>query len=425
MTTLLRSLATALDRSPPYGPVDRALRARLLGQFAAMAGRVEVEEPFGTTVVGRADAGEPLHARLRVHDPGFYRAVAWNGSVGGAEAYIQGLWDSDDLVTLVRLLVRNRDLLDGMDRGLARVGGWAMEALDLLRRPTRRGSRANVRAHYDIGNEFFRLFLDDDMMYSSALFAHPDEPLEVASRRKLARICDKLDLRPHDRVLEIGSGWGGLAVYVARERGCRVTTTTISRDQYALARERVAAAGLTERVTVLHDDYRDLRGRFDKVVSVEMIEAVGEAYLETFLRRTAALLEPHGLALIQAITIEDHRYRQALGSVDFIRRHVFPGSFIPSVSAIVGAAARATDLRLVNLEDIGPSYALTLRAWRQRFLAQRERARALGYDERFLRLWEFYLCYCEGGFLERSISDAQLLFARPGCRRGQLSPPLG
>jgi cyclopropane-fatty-acyl-phospholipid synthase len=409
--------ASAADAG--YGLLERALRARLFRHFARLEGRVTVEEPLGTTVVGSAD---DLAARMQIHDPAFYRAVALGGSVGGAEAYMDGLWDCDDLVALVRILVKNRDLLDGMETGLARLGGLALRVHHLLAAPTRSGSRANIHAHYDLGNEFFRLFLDDDMMYSSAVFESEDESLEVASRRKLVRVCEKLALRPGDHVLEIGSGWGGMAIHIARHHGCRVTTTTISRDQHDLARERIAAAGLGDRVTLLFDDYRDLRGRYDKIVSIEMIEAVGENYLETFLRRVAALLEPHGLALVQAITIEDHRYVAALRSVDFIRRYIFPGSFIPSVSAIVGAAGAATDLRLVDLEDIGPSYALTLRAWRRRFLAAREQARALGYDERFLRLWDYYLAYCEGGFLEGSISDAQLLFARPRHRRALVRP---
>jgi cyclopropane-fatty-acyl-phospholipid synthase len=291
-----------------------------------------------------------------------------------------------------------------------------------LRRNTRHGSRRNIAAHYDLGNELFRLFLDDRLMYSSAIFASDDESLETASERKLRRICEKLDLRPEDHVVEIGTGWGGFAIYAAGRYGCRVTTTTISAEQHALASERIAAVGLADRVTVLLQDYRDLGGRYDKLVSIEMVEAIGHQYLETYLAKCAGLLKPDGLALIQAITIEDHRYRRALASVDFIKRHVFPGSFIPSVSAILAATPRVTDLRLINLEDIGPSYALTLRHWRKRFMREVDRVLRLGYDTRFVRLWQFYLCYCEGGFLERSIGNAQLLFARPENRRPQFLP---
>jgi cyclopropane-fatty-acyl-phospholipid synthase len=247
----------------------------------------------------------------------------------------------------------------------------------------------------------------------------------MASMRKVDRICRKLALCSDDRVIEIGSGWGGFAIHAAKHFGCHVTTTTISRAQYDLARERVAHAGLGDRVTVLLEDYRDLGGRYDKLVSIEMIEAIGHKYLETYFTKIGALLAPHGMALIQAITIEDHRYAQALRAVDFIKRHVFPGSFIPSVSAMLGAAARSSDLKLYNLEDIGPSYALTLAAWRERFHHARNDVRALGFDERFLRLWDFYLAYCEGGFRERSTGSVQMLLVKPGCRREQYLPDFG
>lgn len=335
---------------------------------------------------------------------------------------MDGHWRCNDLVALVRLLVRNRDLLDGMETGSAKLGSWVMKALHALRRNTRSGSRRNIAAHYDLGNDLFSLFLDDNLMYSSAVFETPDDSLEQAQTRKLQRICEKLDLQPDDHLVEIGTGWGGMALHAARHFGCRVTTTTISREQHALASQRVAEAGLGDRITVLLEDYRDLQGHYDKLVSIEMIEAIGHQYLETYLETCSRLLKADGLALIQAITIEDHRYQKALGSVDFIKRHIFPGSFIPSVSAIASAAAASSDLRLVNLEDIGPSYALTLNHWRQRFIAKLGHVRSLGYDERFIRMWEFYLCYCEGGFIERSIGDAQLLFARPGNRRPSYLP---
>ncbi|MBB5015829.1 SAM-dependent methyltransferase [Rehaibacterium terrae] len=425
MSTPADSLPRDIDRdSARYGSLDRFLRERLLARLAGLRGRLTVHDALGETELGRADPDttEPLQACVRVYTPDFYRQVALNGSVGAGEAYMDGHWDCDDLVALVRLLVRNRDLLDGMETGGARLGGLAMKLLHALHRNTRAGSRRNIAAHYDLGNELFQLFLDDNLMYSSAIFAEPDEPLESASVRKLDRICRKLDLKPADHVIEIGTGWGGFALHAARHYGCRVTTTTISKEQHALASERIAAAGLSDRVTLLLEDYRDLTGRYDKLVSIEMVEAIGHQYLDTYLRKCASLLKDDGLALVQAITIEDHRYAKALREVDFIKRHVFPGSFIPSVSAILSSMARVTDLRLLNMEDIGPSYALTLRHWRERFLAARERVRALGHDARFIRLWVFYLCYCEGGFLERSIGDAQLLFAKPGNRRAQFVP---
>ncbi len=411
--------------APPAAAFDRFLRRRTLQALDAMrGGQVRLREGDDDILLGTADGDDPLHIVLRVRNPAFWRQLASNGSVGAGESFMDGDWDCDDLVALVRLLVRNRDLLDGMDSGLARLGGWAMRAAHALRRNTRAGSRRNIAAHYDLGNEFFGLFLDQNLMYSSAIFATPTESLELASTRKLDRICEKLDLRADDHLVEIGTGWGGMALHAARTRGCRVTTTTISREQHALASARIAEAGLSDRVQLLLSDYRDLQGTFDKLVSIEMVEAIGHQYLDTYFSTCSRLLRPGGLALVQAITIEDHRYAQALTSVDFIKRHVFPGSFIPCVSALVAAAAQSGPLRLLNLEDFGHSYALTLRHWRDRFAQQREAVRAQGYDERFARMWEFYLCYCEGGFIERAISDVQLLFCTPGQRRADYVPGL-
>ncbi len=406
---------------------DRLLRTRLLRQMSALRdSQLRIVDALGEIVLGTpaVDPTDTLHATLRVYDAAFYRHVAANGSVGAGEAYIDGLWHSDDLVALMRMLVRNRDLLDAMESGLARFGGIAMRAWHALRRNTRIGSRRNIAAHYDLGNDFFHLFLDENLMYSSAIFAHAGESLETASVRKLDRICRKLALTANDRIVEIGTGWGGFALHAAQHYGCRVTTTTISHEQCDLARERVRAAGLEDRIEVLLEDYRDLTGRYDKLVSVEMIEAIGHQYLQDYFAKVGGLLEDHGMALIQAITIEDHRYAQALRAVDFIKRYVFPGSFIPSISAMLGAAARNSDLKLFQLEDIGPSYALTLAAWRARFHQHLPEVRALGYDERFVRMWDFYLAYCESGFRERSTGDVQMLLTKPGCRRPQYLPDM-
>lgn len=407
---------TALAPHAAYTTLDRWLRARLLAQLAALRGRpLRLADAMGEVVAGENDA-DAMPLQIAVHHPGFYRALARSGSVGAAEAYRDGLWDCNDLVGLVQLLVRNRDLLDRMESGPARAGGWVLRALHALRPNTRAGARRNIAAHYDLGNDFFALFLSRDLMYSSALFAAEDDTLDTASARKLDAICRKLRLQPGDRVVEIGSGWGGFALHAATHYGCHVTTTTISREQHALATRRVAQAGLHDRVSVLLQDYRDLRGQYDKLVSIEMVEAVGAAYLGTYFAKLAALLKPDGLALVQAITIEDHRYERALRSVDFIKRHVFPGSFIPSIHALLAAKTRNCDLALLHLEDFGASYARTLQAWRERFLANLAGVRAQGFDERFVRLWEFYLAYCEGGFRERSIGVAHLLFAKPGQR---------
>ncbi|NYZ61720.1 SAM-dependent methyltransferase [Luteimonas deserti] len=401
---------------PAYGMLDRMLRQRLLAAFEQLrGGALRVTDGLGETVFGDTRAAPPIG--VRVHDPAFYRMAAATGSVGAGEAYMDGHWDCDDLVGLIRLLVRNRDLLDGMETGLARAGGLALRGWNTLRRNTQAGSRRNIAAHYDLGNAFFALFLSSDLMYSSALFEHDDDTLEVASTRKLDRICRALALAPGDRVLEIGTGWGGFAMHAARHYGCHVTTTTISREQHALASARVAEAGLQDRVTLLLQDYRDLEGTYDKLVSIEMVEAVGAQYLTTYFAALGRLLAPDGLALLQAITIEDHRYEQARDSVDFIKRFIFPGSFIPSVAAMLTAKTAASDLQLLQFEDFGPSYARTLEAWRERFMARLPEVRAQGFDMRFVRMWEFYLAYCEGGFRERSIGVAHLLLGKPGHLR--------
>ena len=402
-----------------FGALDRLLRSQLLARLDALDhGMLVVRDALGEHRFGRTGGDALPVVHLWIDDPSFYRAVAAQGSVGAGEAYIAGQWRCDDLVGLVRLLVRNRELLDGMEGGLARLGGWALRSWHALRRNTREGSRRNIAAHYDLGNDFFALFLSPDLMYSSAMFASPDEDLETASYRKLDAVCRKLALTPGDRVIEIGTGWGGFALHAARHYGAHVTTTTISREQHALASQRVAEAGLQDRVTLLLQDYRDLQGRYDKLVSIEMIEAIGAQYLDTFFGKLGSLLRPGGRALLQAITIEDHRYVQARDSVDYIKRFVFPGSFIPSLNAMYGAKTRASDLQVVHQEDFGLSYAYTLRAWRRRFMIRLAEVRAQGFDERFIRLWEFYLAYCEGGFLERSIGVSHVLMARPGHPSG-------
>jgi cyclopropane-fatty-acyl-phospholipid synthase len=425
MNAVAKPTVTRTDASTmPAGA--RFLRQRLLAQMAGLRrGRLVLTDALGTVELGSpANETSDLLVHLDVLDPGFYRAVAANGSVGAGESYMDGQWRCDNLVGLIQLLVRNRDLLDGMETGMARLGGMAMRGWHALQRNTRSGSRRNIAAHYDLGNGFFDVFLSPDLMYSSAIWDGPDDTLEAASQRKLERICRKLDLQPTDRVVEIGTGWGGFALYAAQHYGCHVTTTTISKEQHALASERIAAAGMSAHVTLLLEDYRDLTGTFDKLVSIEMVEAIGAPYIDTYFAKLGALLKPDGLALLQAITIEDHRYAKTVKEVDFIKRYVFPGSFIPSISAMLDAKTRTTDLALVQLEDFGLSYARTLQAWRQRFMAKLADVRAQGFDDRFIRLWEFYLAYCEGGFRERSIGVAHLLLAKPDNRRPSLLPPL-
>jgi cyclopropane-fatty-acyl-phospholipid synthase len=398
------------------------LRKAMLDKFACLENAVlTIKDPLGEFVLG-SEGADGLSARIEVLDMSFYRQVALGGSIGAAESYMDQYWQANDLCRVIQIFVRNRDLLNSMESGLAILANQLLKVWHFSNRNSQQGSRRNIAAHYDLGNELFALFLDQHSMYSSATFYHPDLSLEDASTAKLERICQKLHLQPDDHILEIGTGWGGFAIYAAKNYGCHITTTTISKEQYQAAQQRVIDAGVADRVTILMEDYRDLQGRYDKLVSIEMIEAVGHHYLDTYLKQCAALLKPNGLALIQAITIEDSYYYQALKSVDFIKRYIFPGSFIPCVSAIVASAARSTDLRLINLEDQGESYALTLNHWRKRFLAALDQVRAQGYNEEFIRMWEFYLCYCEGGFKEKSISNVQLLLAKPGNRRPQWLP---
>ncbi|MDN5923423.1 MAG: cyclopropane-fatty-acyl-phospholipid synthase family protein [Xanthomonadales bacterium] len=410
-------LTSVDDPDTHFTAIERWLRRQLVSRLAGFKyGYLCLSDALGQVELGSIDAPTALHVTIRIHDPRFYRMLAANGSVGAGEAWMDGYWLCDNLVGLIRLLVGNRSVLDGMETGLARLGGLAMRAWHAWQRNTRAGARRNIAAHYDLGNAFFRLFLSSDLMYSSALWQGQDDTLEAASTRKLERICAQLELKPDDHVIEIGTGWGGFAVYAARHYGCHVTTTTISREQYDLASTRVAEAGLQERVTLLLDDYRDLSGQFDKLVSIEMVEAIGAAQLDTYFGKIGQLLKPDGVALIQAITIEDHRYAQALKSVDFIKRHVFPGCFIPSIHAMLAAKTQSSDLALVDMHDFGESYARTLAAWHTRFVAQLDEVRKQGFDERFIRLWQFYLAYCEGGFRERSIGVAHFKLARPAWR---------
>jgi cyclopropane-fatty-acyl-phospholipid synthase len=407
------SLSLAPSR-PLARPGTSTWRRAVLRRLDGLAGGTLAIEDGDTVVLGHP-APDGLAARLTVRDPRFWRRVALGGSVAAGEAYADGDWDTDDLTALVRLLARNVPVADGVEGGLARLGGVAARAWHRLRRNTRAGARRNIADHYDLGNDFFAMMLDPTMTYSCAVFDPADATLEEASNRKLDLVCRKLDLRPSDHLLEIGTGWGSLALHAASRYGCRVTTTTLSRAQGALARERIARAGLAGRIEVLSTDYRDLTGRYDKLASVEMIEAIGAAQYGTFFRKVGALLAPGGRAAIQAITIPDQRYDRYLRQVDFIQRHVFPGSNLPSVGALLGAAARESDLGLRHLEDFGPHYARTLATWRANLAAHASDVARLT-DPRFRRLWHFYLCYCEGGFAERAIGVAQLVFARPGGR---------
>jgi len=397
--------------------IDRLAKRAVLARLARLAhGRIVLNDNGERLVFGDANADFPVQATIDVLSPAFYSDVAFGGSVGAGEAYIRGLWRCTQIDSLVRILLRNRDVLDTMESGLALLTRPLQKAFHWFNRNTRSGSRRNIAAHYDLGNAFYELWLDSTMMYSCGFYERDQSTLEEASIAKLDRICRRLRLGPGDHVIEIGTGWGGFAIHAASRYGCRVTTTTISREQYEFARARVESLGLQDRITLLFSDYRDLEGQYDKLVSIEMIEAVGHQYLDTYFRKCADLLKPDGEMLIQAITIADQRYDAARKTVDFIKRYVFPGGFLPSVTAMTDSMTRKTDLRAVMIDDIGPHYARTLRHWRERFFARIDDIRGLGYSDEFIRLWEFYLCYCEGAFVERAIGDVHLHAIKPLAR---------
>ena len=351
-----------------------------------------------------------LEATIDIHNKELIDLIFKNGVLGAAEGYIRGYWSSEHLVEVIQILARNRHVLDKINQNvISQASQLVLKAWYKTRKNSLSGSRKNIAEHYDLSNDFFKLFLDSSMMYSSAVYKHKDMTLEESSDYKKELICQKLQLKPMDHLVEIGSGWGGFAIYAAQHYGCKVTTITISQAQYDEATKRIADAGLSHRVNVQLKDYRLLEGKFDKLVSIEMIEAVGEQYLSTYFNKCRSLLKPNGLGLIQAITIEDARYKKALNTVDYIKRYIFPGSFIPCISVLTQAASEQ-QLRLKHLEDIGLSYAETIHQWRERFLNAKERVLALGFDENFIRMWDFYLCYCEGGFKEGVISDVHMLF---------------
>ncbi|MEM8930630.1 MAG: cyclopropane-fatty-acyl-phospholipid synthase family protein, partial [Acidobacteriota bacterium] len=410
-----------LTELAPARAIARRLLIAKLGSLDDGAIRLIDRQLGREDRVGR-DPGDGAVTTVEVLDGRFYPKVLFGGSIGAAEAYIAGFWRSDDLVGMLRNFLRNREALGGLDTGSA----WFERPLhwigQRLRSNTRAGSRRNIAAHYDLSNDFFDLWLDERMMYSSAIFDQVPEPtddLDDAQLRKLDRLCRKLELGPDDHLLEIGTGWGGLAIHAAETTGCRVTTTTISHEQFELATMRIHERGLADRVRVLLRDYRDLDGSFDKLVSVEMVEAVGHDHLGEYFRVCAERLAAGGRMVLQGITIADRVFPAYRRSVDFIQRYIFPGGALPSIGSLAQAVA-STDLQIVHLEDFGPHYAETLRQWRQRFVAQLDAVRALGFGDHFIRLWMFYFAYCEAGFDERATGDVQLVLTKPGDRRPSL-----
>jgi cyclopropane-fatty-acyl-phospholipid synthase len=372
---------------------------------------------------GSVDKPHEPQAEVHIHSPAVYSQMLTGGSIGSGEAYMKGYWSSPDAMDVMRIFSANLVLLNKFDASQSVFVKLALKIAHRFNRNTYKGSQLNIAAHYDLGNEFFQLFLDPTMMYSSALFSDKSASLEVASETKLDELCQQLELKSDDHLLEIGTGWGGMAIHAAKNFGCRVTTTTISLEQFDFASARVREEGLEGQITLLCEDYRNLTGEYDKLVSIEMIEAVGHDFYQNYFRMCSGLLKPNGKMVIQAITMADQRYKEARDSVDFIKRYIFPGGCLPSVAVMAQHIARDTDMQIVHLRDITNDYAETLAHWRQRFLANLEAVRGMGFSEEFVRMWDFYLCYCEGGFRERVISTVQLAFAKPDYRfQGSVAP---
>jgi len=360
--------------------------------------------------------GDPtaaLRARITVHRSSFYSRSLLGGSIGNAESYVDQDWDTDHLTDLIRIFVLNRKVLDSIDGGIGTLLRPVQKLMHGLRSNTIKGSRENIRAHYDIGNDFFKLFLDETMMYSSAVFPDVAMTLEEASKNKIRMIGEKLNPKATDHVIEIGTGWGSLAIHLVQTYGCKVTTTTISQEQYKYTAERIKELGLENKITLLFEDYRNLTGTFDKLVSIEMIEAVGLENLPVYFEKCSSLLKPEGLMVLQAITIRDQFYESARKNVDFIQRHIFPGSGIPSVHAMMNAVTQRTDLALIHQEDYAEDYAETLKRWAQNLRAAEPQIIKLGYPDFLHRLWQYYFSYCEGGFRERAIGLSQLVLTKP------------
>ena len=362
--------------------------------------------------------GKPgnLSAKINILDAVFYKNIILGGTIGASESFIRGEWRSPNLTNVIRVLARNTEAQDKLENLFTLLSQPFLKVMHKLNENSVRGSKKNISRHYDLSNDFFSLFLDKNMMYSSAIYKSRKTSLEDASTNKLDVICKKLNLKKTDHVIEIGTGWGGFAIYAAKNYGCKVTTTTVSIEQYKFSKQKIKEAGLGKKIKVLLKDYRLLKGQYDKLVSIEMIEAVGYQFYDEYFKIIGQLLKNDGEALIQAITIKDQRYSKAIQSVDFIQKYIFPGSCIPSITAIQNSLTSSTDLVINDIRDIGHHYARTLADWRKRFLKNKQEIRKLGFDDKFLRMWLFYFAYCEGGFEEKVISDIHLHITKPGYR---------
>ncbi len=397
----------------PLSKRQQRIRRWVLGWFGELTGGTIDYCDGQRTITFGCQSSDSLKSNLRINDGSFYSQLAWGGALGMAESYLRGQWQTDDLTSLLRIFCRNLNRISQSNTVAVKIANLCRRFLTPLQGNTTAKSRLNIAAHYDLSNDFFQLFLDPTMMYSSAYFERETYNLHDASIAKLDRICQKLQLKPSDSVLEIGSGWGGFALHACKQFGANLTTTTISGAQYQLATQRFATAGITDRVRLLNSDYRNLTGRYDKLVSIEMVEAVGEKYLDSYFRQCGRLLKPGGRFVLQAIVMPEQRYRDYRRGDDYIRRYIFPGGFLPSVSAIQESIGRTSDLRLTELEDLSSHYSRTLKEWRRRFLDRIADVRGLGFDDRFIRMWEYYLCYCEAAFSEQAVRVVQVVWDKP------------
>ena len=413
--------STVVERTT-LQPLDKICRVILFKKLSLLEeGRIEITEDYNGSdcvqILGTQDQSvDQLVVRLTFKNPGAFSRITLGGSIGAGESYMAGDWECSDLTTLVRIFVRNRHILEDIDGSWAKLIAPTQKLFHWLRKNSIRGAKKNIQAHYDLGNDFFELVLGPSWMYSSGYFLKPESTLEEAQFEKNDRICRKLNLKPDSHVLEIGTGWGSFAIHAAKHYGCKVTTTTISRRQFELAKRRIAESGLESHITLLEQDYRLLTGQFDFIVSIEMIEAVGLNYLETYFEKCSSLLKPNGQMLLQGITIRDQFYETAKNNVDFIQRYIFPGSGIPSIGSLNQAIANKTDLQLIDLESFGSHYARTLRLWNERLSSNKREIKQMGYSEDLYRMWKYYFAYCEGGFMESSISVMQMHLSKPKAK---------
>ena len=402
--------------SKPATVLERISRTLILKSLSSLSyGQIKISEGVELTTFGTSRPGEPK-ATIVIKSPRMWERIVFGGTLGAAESYMDGDWSADHLVDVIRIFCGNRETMSGMDGGLALIKWPILKAYHLLRRDTVAGAKKNIAAHYDLGDDFFATWLDPTMTYSCGIFPSANATMHSASLHKIQTLCEKLVLKPTDHLLEIGTGWGAFALFAAANYGCKVTTTTISKNQFQHVRAEVQKLNLSHLIDVQFCDYRNLTGTYDKIISVEMIEAVGHSYFDTYFAKVSRLLKPDGLAAIQAITIRDQFYDNAVKNVDFIQRYIFPGSTIPSIARMLDCVRDNTDMTLENLEDYTPHYARTIHAWREKFWQEEQTLRTLGCSDAMMRMWDYYFAYCEGGFHEHVIGMVQMVFSKPKYR---------